>query len=239
MKLSATYDDVHFENKVDVVFVPDFNNPDDDRYWLLNPTPEQVAEIFAGVPLPPGAILPDPIEYIVDVRRYNLGSVWTSGVDFDLGYRWQTEIGHVEAGLGGNWITDYRVQPSAGSAVTSRLDTQNAVRPKLRGRLGWYRRPFNASLFVNRTDGYLHTGTARRVSAWTTVDFRLSCDLSGSKWLEGTELILDVSNLFDEALPFVNQSQSNNGDGTGIFGFDRFNASPLGRVVSLSVRKKW
>jgi len=239
LKFTATYYDVQFENKVDVVFAPDFNNPGDDRYWLLNPTPEQVAEIFAGVPLPPGAVLPDPIEYIADVRRYNLGTVWTSGIDFDLGYRWQTGGGHVEAGLGGNWITEYRVQPSAGSAISSRLDTENAVRPKLRGRLSWYRRPFNAALFVNRTDGYFHRGTGRRVSAWTTVDFHVSCDLSGNKWLEGTQLILDVSNLFDEKPPFVNLSQINNGDGTGIFGFDRLNASPLGRVVSLSVRKKW
>ena len=92
---------------------------------------------------------------------------------------------------------------------------------------------------MNRTDGYFHRGTGRRVSAWTTVDFHVSCDLSGNKWLEGTQLILDVSNLFDEKPPFVNLSQINNGDGTGIFGFDRLNASPLGRVVSLSVRKKW
>ena len=53
--------------------------------------------------------------------------------------------------------------------------------------------------------------------------------------LKDTTVALGVINLFNRAPPFVNIAQSSNGGG----GFDPTLVSPVGRIVSLSLDKKF
>ena len=46
---------------------------------------------------------------------------------------------------------------------------------------------------------------------------------------------MDAVNLFDEEPPFVNIAQSPNGGG----GFDPTLTNPVGRVIGLTIAKKW
>ena len=55
--------------------------------------------------------------------------------------------------------------------------------------------------------------------------------LGGDTIVSGSEISFSIQNLFDRDPPFVNNP-------TG-FAYDPTNASPLGRVVSLEIRRRW
>ena len=59
--------------------------------------------------------------------------------------------------------------------------------------------------------------------------------LQRSGFADGLTIGVDVLNLLDEEPPFVNIAQSPNGGG----GFDPTLNNPVGRVLGLSLRKKW
>ena len=239
LKISATYYDIHFKDKVDVVFAPDFYNSGDDKFYTIFPTAEEAAAILDPIPLPPGAILPETVEYIADVRRYNLGDTWSSGVDFNISYQWDLEEAKVIAGVAGNWVTKYEVMKTAGSSITDYMDTNTAPGPRGRAFLTYNKYPFSASVFLNYIDKYEDTSTGNEVDSNKTIDINFGYEFTSEGWLEGTRISLDVSNLLDEDPPFVDAATINNGDGTGIFGYDRLNANPMGRMVTISIRKTW
>ena len=68
----------------------------------------------------------------------------------------------------------------------------------------------------------------------TTVDLNVSYTFS-SGFAEGLTIGVDAVNLLDEEPPFVNIAQSPNGGG----GFDPTLNNPVGRIIGLSLRKKW
>ena len=92
LSLGATYYDVEFKGQIGspISFFPFplFSNPElADAYIISNPTPAQIDEAICCVPLEGfPAVLP-PIGQIVDLRRYNLSTTETSGVDFHADYR--------------------------------------------------------------------------------------------------------------------------------------------------------
>jgi outer membrane receptor protein involved in Fe transport len=91
---------------------------------------------------------------------------------------------------------------------------------------------FGASLAVDHWGGYRDTQArpVRRVDAWTTADLRLSYRIArnGSS-LDDIEVGLNASNVFDRSPPFVDSE----------IGFDTSNAHAFGRVISLTVQKRW
>ena len=77
-----------------------------------------------------------------------------------------------------------------------------------------------------------------RVRSQTTLDLRLSYaldELFRGDALRDTVVSLGITNVFDRDPPFVNLAPSPNGGG----GFDPSLASPLGRVIALSVSKRF
>jgi iron complex outermembrane receptor protein len=76
----------------------------------------------------------------------------------------------------------------------------------------------------------------RRVDSWTTVDVNIGYRFDGgSGWHANTQFNLGINNAFDQRPPFVNQFDLP----SGTLGYDRANASLLGRQVSLQVVKRW
>jgi iron complex outermembrane receptor protein len=73
------------------------------------------------------------------------------------------------------------------------------------------------------------------VDSLTTFDLNLAYHFSGGGFADGLSVALDAVNLLDEEPPFVNIAQSPNGGG----GFDPTLNNPVGRIVGLTLRKKW
>ena len=108
----------------------------------------------------------------------------------------------------------------------------NPLKLRARGSLGWSRGDFSAGLAVNHSPAY-DESPALEIDSYTTVDLYLGADLgerSGNGFLNGLKLSLNVSNLFDESPPFVDLN---------IVGYDSQVASPVGRLVALTISKDW
>ena len=107
---------------------------------------------------------------------------------------------------------------------------------KVRGSLGWSRDGLTATAFINYIDSYHDNRPASEgpISSWTTIDATLSYafEEAGQAGLtDGLQLLLSVQNLFNQDPPFVSGANGTN--------FDSTNANPLGRFVSVEVRKQW
>jgi outer membrane receptor protein involved in Fe transport len=110
----------------------------------------------------------------------------------------------------------------------------NPLAVHLRGSVGWQSSGWGVFSFVNFSGSYRdrQTQPARGVSSWTTLDLQLRYEFPGdSSPVRGTSLILEAQNVFDRYPPFLNNP-------LGI-GYDQENGDLSGRVLSLTVRKKW
>jgi iron complex outermembrane receptor protein len=84
-----------------------------------------------------------------------------------------------------------------------------------------------------RTNG-VPTGGGDSVKAFTTVDLHLAYTFKDLGVAKEAQFYVDVSNLLDQAPPFVNAYAVN-----GAVGYDGLNANPLGRVVNIGLRTKF
>lgn len=249
---SATYYEVDYTNRIDVVPNTALTNPVVYApYIVKRPPASDVAGTAAfnalaasllcapnTVPCAPNPDLQSPLEplaninAIVDGRRANLGSTKQQGVDVDLSYRFDTSVGEWYTGVTVAKILDLTRQTAPGIPFVEVLDTfGNPV--DLRGRLslGWKLGGFSANAFYNYVDGYRNTAINPnvQVDSYHTVDASLSYAFSEGL-LEGLNVALNGQDIFDEEPPVVLN---------GIYSWDNQNVSPLGRLVSVVVTMKW
>ncbi len=179
----------------------------------------------------------------VDGRPYNQAITLARGYDFDVRYKLVTDnLGTFGFGLAGTYFTEYF---TAATATAPSLDVLNHINYPLqfRGRFtvnwangtGW-----NAGANVNYTNGYTNdlANPVQEVNAYTTLDMRVGYDFKDNTsfgLLKNFRIGLDVSNAFDSDPPFVNIAPSTNGGG----GFDPNAASPVGRLIALSIGKRF
>ena len=120
--------------------------------------------------------------------------------------------------------------------------------------VGWTLGPWAVDAYVNYFPSYrnwnstsvtplkpnaIGTPTAGdHVSPWTTLDVNVAYTFEDG-WLGGDQLYVHANNVLDENPPFINTTANGTGASSGAaFGFNAFNASPIGRVVSLGIRAK-
>lgn len=231
-RASLTYFSIDYENQIlglrgtaglltSPVYAP---------YRILNPSAAEVSALLAsGLPVN-SPVNPALVTYIQDGRRQNLGETVANGLDFDLSNLWELGAGTLTAGINGTYFTELTTAAAPGAAQIDVLGTINfPQRMRARGELGWRQGAFSAIAFVNYTDSYDQIGVTpvREIDAYTTVDLHLGYDFDAVS--EGLSVALDVQNLADNDPPFVNI----NG------GYDPQAASPIGRLVALSLRKSW
>ena len=204
-----------------------------------NPSAEQINAFYASpFFVNPFGIDPGTITAAIDARLQNLSVVRESGLDADLDYRFDTLGGQAELGASGTYIfrIDQALTPTA--PVNDVVDILgNPVDLRVRGRALWSGDRWSASLFVNYLDSYtnLTNVTPQRVDSWTTVDAQIAYRMpEQSGPLSGLRIALSATNLFDADPPYVAYNL-----GLIVTGYDPDNASPLGRVVSLQVAKRW
>lgn len=99
----------------------------------------------------------------------------------------------------------------------------------MRARTGltWFQGDLEVGGYWNHVADYKDRLGAQ-IDAWNTVDTRVAWSPDRQS---GLQIQLAVQNLLDQDPPFYNAS-------TGL-GFDPGQASPLGRVVSLQLTRRW
>lgn len=230
---SLTYYNIHYTN---VIGTPGgsiaFTDPTFASVVFRNPTAAQLNSLLAiAVPVNfvPGAL--PPIGNLLDFRQGNFGVRDTDGVDFDIGYRRPTNFGAVFADIAGNHIFKFTTHLSPTAPSSNQLDL-GLPRTTIRGTLGTQVGAVTLVGFVNYRAGVTSlfatpTGTATYSAGnYTTVDLRASVKLPNAGLLKGTELALEVNDLFDRTPPFFPAT-----DGIG----GAYN--PIGRFVALNLRK--
>lgn len=209
-----------------------FTDPTFASRVVRNPTAAQVSAALANtVPFYFTFAAVPSFGNLLDLRQGNFGVRKTNGLDFDVNYRSRVSFGTVFAGVAGNYILHYKTQFSATSTESDSLQA-GVPRTTLRTTLGVIAGPVTVANFVNYHSGITSTyatptGTSvYTAKGYTTVDLRLSVKLPDVGLAKGTELSLQVNDLFDATPPYFPS-----GDGIG----GAYN--PIGRYAAISVRK--
>lgn len=237
---SLDYFNIRYNNIVETApfFSPQvFFDPAYAPYVILNPTLEQVQAIYS-LPWAGNATIPAAnVDALVDVRRNNAAGIRMRGLDFMANYQFPMGSGTFNTGVAGTYLLSFKKALSPNAPFVDRLNEVNyPLRFRARAQIGWGNEAFNGTVFVNYANAYDNTvGTIspiQRVSAYTTIDLTLGYDFSAMGGaLNGLSLSVSAVNLFDRDPPFaaVNLSQV----------FDSTVANPIGRLVSLTLRKKF
>ncbi len=240
LSLALTYFDTLYWNRIETVELEPtvLNQP--DFAWLVNRnfTAAQRDAIcsqtqFVGVS---SDCLDAQIGAIVDNRLHNVEFLQTRGFDLIGKYGFTTRIGRFEAGFNGTYLLGYSDQKTPGSPVEQLLNTQNnPINLRFRTSLSWERAGLGASVFVNFDNGYrdVLSDPNRNVSSYTTLDLqvRYQIDADSPTFLANTEFAFTAQNLFNSSPPFLNNP-------LGV-GYDEENADLTGRILSVSIRKRW
>ncbi|MEH6790840.1 TonB-dependent receptor plug domain-containing protein [Parasphingorhabdus sp.] len=236
-RASATFYDIVYDDVIGTPFglgALIFTDPTFAPLVVRNPTAAQVAgAIDNTVPFfyTSGAV--PAIGNLLDLRQGNFGVRKTNGLDFDVNYRSSTGFGSIFAGIAGNYILNYETQLSPTSAVSNSLDA-GIPRTTLRTTLGFQAGPVTVANFVNHRSGITNsfatpTGSSvYKAKGYTTVDLRLSVKLPDTGFAEGTELSMQINDLFDATPPYFPGT-----DGIG------GSYNPIGRYAAVSLSKKF
>lgn len=244
LKLSLTYFDVDYGNRI---VIPALSAPFEillhEEQWasVINrhPTQAQIDAIcqradFFG----PGTCMEAQPSIIIDLRKMNLSETEVKGLDAGVGRKWESDIGSLDLQLMGNYLLEFKQRSSPTAPFVSVLNTAfNPPALKARARGEWSQHPeaasgFGAGATINYTRSYRDTETvlSRNVRAWTTVDLQLRYRTSATGgWLADTDVMLNAVNVLNTPPPFVDRAD----------GYDFNNAQPIGRTVSLEVKKNW
>ena len=187
-------------------------------------------------------ILPANPAVFVDGTSENLSTTLASGIDFQFSSKLANLAGGVlNFGLSGTYYTEFTQSVTPGAPVSSELNRIGfPLRMRFRGNLGWQSDPWTAALFLNYANSYINdlATPVQTVDTYATVDIHVGYDLGGlmsSDVLKDARLSLDVTNLLDAEPPYVNSVPSANGGG----GFDPQNANAIGRIVAVSISKRF
>ncbi len=214
----------------------------------LNPTAAQIAAATAG--LPQNGALPAVISFIYSFRQGNAFDLRADGLDYDVRYRFSTaSMGDFRVGASASQKLTFDQQFSGG-LIFDRLNTAGINTTfssmKLTGRLtgAWDMGPWSADVSWNYTNPYLNlNGNApftvtsvgnlvtggQDVDAFKTIDLHVGYKFETQGALADTSVFADISNLTDEDPPFYNASGGYNGS----------DSSPMGRVITVGISKKW
>lgn len=242
----------------------DLNNPAERSFFCVKGDPcfTSALAAYLASPVAPANVPSSSIQWLFDGAFRNLGSETQSGIDFSASY--DADLGALGAwntGLTGNYaLKDTTVliagttptDPTVGSIAVAGLGNATEPRMRIRGRLGWAdTNGLSVTGFVNYTAHYFSTQAYPPSTALTafphyndmvpsfyTFDLSLGYDLGAqpaSPYLQNIQFQLVVNNLLDRHPPFVYRVAVSGGTTT----FDGTMASPDGRVVALTITKRW
>ncbi|MDB5734618.1 MAG: TonB-dependent receptor [Alphaproteobacteria bacterium] len=208
-----------------------------------------------------GALPSGSIYYLWAHDETNFLYLRIQGIDFDASYDFDLgDYGTVHVGDYLTLFTQFKEGYDGANYFsikgTSGFNgTFSSLEYNTRFNLGWTVGPFSVDTFVNYMPGYhnwnstsvtplnanaLGVPTAGdKVGSWTTLDLNVAYNFTDG-WFGGDQVYVHVNNLFDKDPPFINTTANGAGASSGAaFGFNAFNASPIGRTVGIGMRAKF
>ena len=176
----------------------------------------------------------------VDGRQKNLGTTIARGLDFQLALPVRTEnAGDFRFSFVGSYFFTFKTSITPADQPVEKVNQiDTPQRFRFRSSVGWNLGGFGAVAYLNYVNAYKNNLSilVPRIDAWTSVDASLAYTFERSGLLNDLRLGVDVTNLFDRDPPFADYPAARSGAGGG---YDGAVGSPLGRVVSLSLSKKF
>jgi outer membrane receptor protein involved in Fe transport len=245
LTLSATYFDTVYRNRVTTV------DPD-----IFNILPNQAIYPTAVLRNPPLAVVNSLLASAIDVFNFvgpydpseiaalvrdvplNVALYRTDGLDMLLRLNKLTRAGQFTESLNATYYLKADQQVTTESAKVTRLDRLFYL-PSFRFRFSsaWARASWSLAASVNYTKRYINNSVdpAEAVDAYTTVDAQVSF-APASLWDGSFRVSLSAINVLNQRPPEVNTPLFPAGVQ---FGFDAANASPIGRLLTLQLSKRW
>jgi iron complex outermembrane recepter protein len=181
---------------------------------------------------------PAGVQAIFDDRFTNLAATVESGVDFSSQYALLLGASRLEFSLALERLIENDNRAVYFVPVVSLLNSL-AEPPKCKGRAtaAWSEGPVTATAAVNYVNSYRNSLfiPPQSIGSWTTGDLNISYRTRQSE--RNWTIAISIANLTDAHPPRVQIPASSTGDSA--IPFDPANASPVGRMVSLSVVKRW
>jgi outer membrane receptor protein involved in Fe transport len=214
-------------------------------YLSRGPFPPGTAQAYFGSPAFAGdsaRLGPSAVQAIFDDRLTNLGSTAESGLDLASKYGLSLDPGRLNLSLNVERLLENNSRTAIFGPVASLLNAF-AEPPKWKGRASalWTQGPLTVSASINYVNSYRNSLfiPSEAIDSWTTGDLYLGYKAAEAMpWpLRQWVLALSITNVTDAHPPRVRIPSSFAGE--NVIPFDPANASPLGRVISLSVGKRW
>ena len=220
---------------------------------LIDNDPRYLGQLGAG-PVQSAA----DVAMIINATQLNLASLKMDGVDFNLGYGWDTTAaGSFDLFARGTWLNSYKVQSTPGARYVDQLGKYSAggnpVQLRSQQGLRWNKGDFRTTLTMNYVDSYecadgcfvpnaasLPTLSAKpvKIGSWTTFDLSVDWDLSRfGGFFNGSKVNFTAVNFTDRDPPFVDGGTAANDALADPY--DPANATVLGRTLVLSFDKRW
>jgi outer membrane receptor protein involved in Fe transport len=255
--VSADYFHIDYRDEIETPPIPSdqflFTNPIAAPFLNRNPSLAEVLSYFNspgfqgdGAIGPNGQPLgPAGVQAIFNDLYANIASSRESGVDLRAQYSLDTALGRFAFSTSVTRLLDFEVQTAPGAAPFTLLNTFSEP-PKLKsqGVVSWTRGGLSGALTINYTGSYQNTlfAPSESIASWTTANLYLAYKTDESMplgGLRGITLALIVNNITDEKPPRVDFPQSLLLPGQSPVPYDAANASPVGRLIAISLTKRW
>ncbi|WP_374596395.1 TonB-dependent receptor domain-containing protein [Sphingosinicella sp.] len=228
-------------------------NPDDALVQSLMDDPR-----FLGLQGPGATSDASGIAAVIYATQTNLARLKTEGFDLSLNYAFDTgDFGAFELFANGTRFTSYKIEGSPGGGFIDKLgvyeSTGNPLKFKSRQGISWNKGPVSMTVAANYTDDYKclagcyvpsATGTPVlnsepiKIDSWLTFDFQLGIDLSGfGGAFRDAGLTFNALNVFNKEPPFIDTGRSVVANAPEPY--DTYNATIIGRTVSLTLSKRF
>ena len=185
---------------------------------------------------------PSAVQAIFDDRLTNLGTTVESGLDLASRYALSLDPGRLNLFLNVERLFENKSRAAIFGPVASLLNVF-AEPPKWKGRTGavWTQGPFTASASIYYVNSYRNSlfTPSEPIGSWTTGELYLGYKTGETMpWpLRQLAVGLSIANVADAHPPRVRIPAGLTGENA--IPFDPANASPVGRVISLSFDKRW
>ncbi|WP_165912344.1 TonB-dependent receptor [Novosphingobium sp. PhB165] len=242
-ELEVSYFDIRYRNRIvtPITYTREaLTNPVYAPYVTLNPTVDQqndvISRLITFTNLTSGPYDPASVVAIIDNSNVNAGRQDIHGVDILGRYSFDLGEGRLSASLNASYL-DSKQQLGPGQDWTQLAGTLfNPPHVRGRGELGWTGGDVTATAAVNYIGPVrdIRSMPSIKVSGMVPVDFTLRFHPTGLHGaLGGIDVIASIQNAFNDKPDTIATSSFLDTP------YDSTNYSPFGRVVSLSVTKKW
>jgi iron complex outermembrane receptor protein len=249
LTIGLDYYDIRFQDRIIVPPIP-FNFLQQPGIYgsLISPVAsDAAAQAIVNAAVSAGAIFSDyygngvaGVRYLYDDRQQNAAIVRQTGADFSAQFTEQFGAHALTSQLNVSLIDKIDTQFAPGASFANQVNTVGSpVRWRARFDSAWGGKAWSLSGAVNAVGSYVNTAASGNppIASWTTFDLNATLNpdayFDSPEW-RGFSLSLIVLNVLNRDPPYVMNS-------TAIYpvNYDPTNASPLGRFVTLALRKKW